>query len=123
MVRYSWRTQLKAAVTPEAVLDLISRFLDEWKREEIASLPGDAWPRAIDSKKQVLDFTLRLGQIHAGFRGDSATLARVQELLLFFTHASVRVTQLDSVHADNPAQPPGADPRPMAKRPVADEEG
>jgi hypothetical protein len=121
VVRYSWRTQLKAAATPEAVLDLISRFLDEWKREEVASLPGDAWPRAIASKKQVLDFTLRLGQIHAAFRGDSATLARVQELLLFFTHASVRITQLDSMRAD--LQPSGAEARPMAKRPVADEEG
>jgi hypothetical protein len=120
VVRHSWRTQLKAAATPEAVLDLVSRFLDEWKRDEIASLPGDAWPRAVDSKKQVLDFTLRLGQIHAGFRGDPATLARVQELLLFFTHASVRATQLASLHAH---MPPAADSRPMAKRPVADEEG
>jgi len=42
VIRRSWRTHLKASTTQEAVLTVVSQYLDEWKREEISALPPGA---------------------------------------------------------------------------------
>ena len=47
MIRRSWRTQLKAATTQEAVLSVVSHFLDEWTPQEVNALPPQAWPRGL----------------------------------------------------------------------------
>lgn len=125
MIRRSWRTHLKGTTSQEAVLTVISQYLDEWNREEIAALPPGAWPAPLRSRSDVLAHALRLGNLHAGFQGSHPALAGVQELLLFFTHASVRCNQLaalaqpDAGTASKAGMPHG---KPQ-HRPVSDEEG
>lgn len=61
----------------------------------MAQLPNAAWPMRIDSAKSLSEWMFRLGELHREFQGRSSeTVARLEELLLFFTHASVRMAQL-----------------------------
>jgi hypothetical protein len=94
VIRHRWRTHLKNAATEAAVVDLVHAYLAEWTAQEIRSLPGAAWPGKIGDRSDILSWMFRVGEVHARFRGDAASLARLQELLLFFTHAAVRVTQI-----------------------------
>ena len=101
MIRHRWRTHLKSATTEEAVVALVRDYLGEWDAEEIASLPESAWPGAIADRGDIMSSMFRIGEVHSKFRGSAAALMRLQELLLFFTHAAVRVTQIAAT-ADHP---------------------
>lgn len=101
-VRFKWRTHLKAAQKEQDVLALIRAYMAEWKDEEIARLPPGAWPRTLESRKDVLAMAFRIGQAHSDFAGSSTELASIQELLLFITQASVRITQLVAVGETSP---------------------
>lgn len=106
MVRYSWRTQLKGSGTVDAVLSVVHQFLDEWTQDERAMLPQGCWPGPLNSRKDVLHCAFALADKHAKFEGNSASLARLQELLLFFTHVSVRITQVERLKSDESANAP-----------------
>lgn len=109
MIRRSWRTQLKAATTQQAVLTVVSQFLDEWSPHEVAALPPEAWPPPLASRDDVAQHALRLSRMHADLGASPRGLSGVQELLLFFTHAAVRASQLAAASAlhepDAPAVP------------------
>ncbi len=114
MIRRSWRTQFKGTTSPQAVLTIVSQFMDEWTREEIAALPPGAWPPVLRTKADLLAHALRLGRMHFELEGASAgSLRGFHELLLFFTHAAVRATQLASLQDDlhgSPAPHPAKEP-------------
>ena len=76
------------------MIDLVRQFLESWKADEVARLPAGTWPGPIQSGKDLIRETLKIGQLHSQFNGTRPALALVQELLLFMTQASVRVTQL-----------------------------
>ena len=103
MIRHRWRTHLKNATTEADVVDLVRGYLAEWTAQEIRSLPGSAWPGNVRDRADILSWMFRAGEAHAHFRGDAASLARLQELLLFFTHAAVRVTQIAATPRDSSA--------------------
>lgn len=116
MIRRSWRTHLKGTTTQEAVLTVVSQYLDEWQPEEISALPRGAWPGRLRSKSDVLAHALKLNTMHAGFAGDPTSLAGLQELLLFFTHASVRSNQLAALAAEAPQASAGLAPDKAGQR-------
>lgn len=125
MIRRSWRTHLKATTSEQAVLTVVSQYLDEWKTEEVAALPRGAWPAPLRSRSDLLAHALKLGNMHAGFTGSAQALAGVQELLLFFTHASVRCNQLAALAGPDAGTGPKTH-APHAKpteRPVSGDEG
>ena len=93
-VRFRWRTYLRSATTEQAVVELVRVYLDSWSPEEIARVPAGAWPGPVASGRDLIRETLKIGQAHSTFSGSRASLALVQELLLFMTQASVRATQL-----------------------------
>ncbi|MGE5097965.1 MAG: hypothetical protein ACM3SO_22705 [Betaproteobacteria bacterium] len=93
-VRFRWRTYLRSALSEEAVIDVVRQYLEAWKPEEIARLPASACPGTINSGKDLIRETLKVGQAHSQFTGTRASLALVQEMLLFLTQASVRAMQL-----------------------------
>ena len=111
MIRHRWRTHLKSATTQAAVVDLVQGYLAEWTASEIGSLPAAAWPGKIQDRSDIMSWMFRVGEVHAHFRGDEASLQRLQELLLFFTHAAVRVTQIAARPEEGPAndEPRGDD--------------
>jgi hypothetical protein len=103
VVRHRWRTHLKNATSEGAVLELVRTYLAEWPSDEVASLPLNAWPANIRSRGDIMSWMFRIGDAHSKFKGDPAVLVRLQELLLFLTHAAVRVTQIGAGMSDAPA--------------------
>jgi len=102
VIRHRWRTHLKSASTQETVVALVRDYLREWEPAEIRSLPPGCWPGNIGERSEIMSWMFRIGEIHSRFRGSPAALLRLQELLLFFTHAAVRVTQIAAA-ADHPS--------------------
>lgn len=100
VIRHRWRTHLKASSTETAVVELVRAYLREWRPEEIASVPPRAWPTRVQCRSDIMSWMFAIGEVHGDFRGEPAALARLQELLLFFTHAAVRVTQIRSIAED-----------------------
>jgi len=105
MFREGWRTQLKGAMREREVVAVVRGFMAEWSRQEIASLPPGAWPSRIASSADVISHSVVLAGLHARFEGAPARLKFVQEMLLFFTQAAVRVVRLreEAAAADCPA--------------------
>ena len=110
MIRHRWRTHLKGATSESAVVDLVRAYLGEWAAAEVRSLPREAWPGRIAQRSDIMSWMFRVGEVHAQFRGDAIVLGRLQELLLFFTHAAVRVTQI-AAHGEGPSA--NDDPEPV----------
>ena len=103
MIRHRWRTHLKSASTEEAVVAVVGDYLREWTPDEIESLPEGSWPERIHGRADIMSWMFRIGEIHGKFRGAAAARMRQQELLLFFTHAAVRVTQIAAAADHAPA--------------------
>jgi hypothetical protein len=99
MVRRSWRTELKSATTQKDVLGVVMRFQAEWPAAEIAQLPRGTWPSRAVTRADVLSHAAVLGALHSHFEGPAAALPGLQEMLLFFTHAAVRLVQLGDAGA------------------------
>ncbi|HZZ94014.1 MAG TPA: hypothetical protein VFE23_15745 [Usitatibacter sp.] len=94
MVRYRWRTLLKAALDASDVVRLVERFVGEWSADEVLALPQAARPTAPRTARAVVDHSVELARLHATFDGPAQTLAGLQEMLLFFTHAAVAIVRL-----------------------------
>jgi hypothetical protein len=105
MIRQSWRTQLKAAAEERDVLAIVRHFLAEWTKGEIAALPAGAWPSRISSREDVLSHAVTLAELHGRFDGAAGGLPGLQELLLFFTHAAVRIAKIAAPALDPPDPP------------------
>ena len=104
MVRHSWRTHLKATTDEREVVAIVARYLGEWKRAEIGALPEGAWPARVTTPRSVIEHSVELARLHAGHDCDRASLAYLQEMLLFFTHAAVAIARLSAVRTEA-AQP------------------
>jgi hypothetical protein len=111
VIRRSWRTQLKAATTQQAVLSVVSQFLDEWSPHEVSALPPRAWPATLASKDDVVQHAVRLSQLHADLSGSPGAMTGLGELLLFFTHAAVRISHLAAIAAVQEPSPPATPQR------------
>lgn len=85
---------------------LVRNYLGEWDAGEIESLPPGTWPCEVRDRADIMSWMFRIGEVHGKFRGNSASLMRLQELLLFFTHAAVRVTQIAAAAERPPANDP-----------------
>ena len=77
------------------LLALVNRYLKEWTWAEKLRLPRDAWPGRIDGAKSLSEWTFRLAELHREFQDAPWPMVEgLENLLLFFTHASVRMAQL-----------------------------
>lgn len=95
MIRHRWRSHIKNTHGEDELLALVRDYLAEWTPLEREQLPAAAWPGRIQTRKELAQWAFRLGELHAEFTGGPPqTLARLQDMLLFFTHASVRMAQL-----------------------------
>jgi len=119
VIRHRWRTHLKAATTEQAVVAMVRDYLREWDAEEVASLPPGTWPAPVRDRSDIMSWMFRIGEIHGKFRGSAAALMRLQELLLFFTHAAVRVTQIAASREPAPANDEPAPRSSECARPTA----
>jgi hypothetical protein len=103
VIRHRWRSHIKNASDEAALLALVRDYLAEWSTVERAELPSHAWPGCIASGSDLTQWASRLTALHEAFNGPVQSLSRLQDLLLFFTHAAVRFTWLANTHADTAA--------------------
>jgi len=95
LIRHRWRSHIKNAANEAALLAVTNKYLKEWTWAERLRLPQDAWPGRIESAKSLSEWTFRLAELNREFQDASwPTVEGLQNLLLFFTHASVRMAQL-----------------------------
>ena len=104
-VRFRWRTYLRGATTQKAVVDVVRTYLESWSPEEVARLPAATWPSSLSLAGDIVRETLKIGQVHSTFSGSRASLALVQELLLFMTQASVRAVQVTPLPGEPAIEP------------------
>lgn len=108
MIRQRWRTHIKNAADEKALLAVVNECLGEWTWAEMAQLPNAAWPMRIDTAKALSEWTFRLGELHREYQGRSSdALAPLEELLLLFTHASVRMAQITRPRAGSGTEKEG----------------
>lgn len=93
MARYSWRAELVAVDSPDELVDLARRFLDEWSQEEIRLLPAGAWPPHPQTLDDIVKSSLQVQFLAAHYLGSSG-LFLLKELVLFFTQASIVALRL-----------------------------
>lgn len=107
MIRHRWRSRIKNVVDEAALLALVNDYLKEWTWSEKVELPQAAWPGRVDNAKSLSEWTFRLAELHREYQGAPwEVLSPLQKLLLFFTHASVRMAQLARTQPDTPPQAP-----------------
>ena len=95
MIRHRWRSHIRNAADEAALLGVTNQYLKEWTWVERLRLPRDAWPERIQSARSLSEWTFRLAELNHEFRDAPwPTVEGLQNLLLFFTHASVRMAQL-----------------------------
>lgn len=95
MIRHRWRSHIKNAFDEATLLALVNKYLKEWTWAERHRLPHDAWPGRVDNAKGLSDWTFRLAELHREYRDAPWPMAQgLENLLLFFTYASVRMAQL-----------------------------
>lgn len=93
MARYSWRSELAQTQTPEALVDLAQRFLDEWTQEEVRLLPVGAWPARPESLDDIVRASLQVQFLAARYLSSSGLFV-LKELVLFFTQAAIVALRL-----------------------------
>jgi hypothetical protein len=93
MARYSWRSELAGVETPQALIGLAQRFLDEWAQEEVRLLPPGAWPAHPQSLDDIVKASLQVQFLAARYLS-SEGLFLLKELVLFFTQASIVALRL-----------------------------
>ncbi len=93
MARYSWRSDLATVDSPDALVDLAQRFLDDWSQEEIRVLPPGAWPAQPQTLDDIVKTSLQVQFLAARYLSSSG-LFLVKELVLFFTQASIVALRL-----------------------------
>lgn len=100
LIRHRWRSHLRNAVDEAALLALVNGYLKEWTWAERLRLPREAWPGRIESAKSLAEWTFRFAELHREYQDAPSPMAEgVENLLLFFTHASVRMAQISRPRA------------------------
>ena len=95
LIRHRWRSHIKGAADEAALLAVTNTYLKEWTWAERLRLPREAWPERVESGKSLSEWTFRLAELHREFQdGPWPMVEGLENLLLFFTHASVRRAQL-----------------------------
>lgn len=108
MIRHRWRSHIRNAADESTLLSLVNEYLKEWTWGEKERLPHAAWPGRIENAKSLSEWTFRLAELHREFHGAPCDmLTGLEHLLLFFTHASVRMAQLSRPKAGTDTETEG----------------
>ncbi len=95
----AWHDRIEACTDPDELLAATRDFLAKFGPEHLARLPADCRPGRIKGSDDISYWSCRLAQHHQGDPGVPVDAELMQEMLNFFLHAWVRLTQLQ--HEDD----------------------
>jgi hypothetical protein len=87
----AWQGRLGSASSVAEVVILVHEFLDSWTAAEIARLPQDCQPRAMDSSDDIAYYAFLLVREQCAESGHTIELHR---MATFFASASQRVSEI-----------------------------
>ncbi len=88
--------RIHSAFSDARVVELVHEYLSTWTQEEIAALPGQAWPPEMPGREEICDYAFHLRVAELGFSGPEEAGQNLQVLVGVFTAAASRIGQLDS---------------------------
>ena len=93
MARYSWRSGLGLVDSPEALVGLAQRFLDDWSQEEIRLLPPGAWPVHPRSLDDIVRASVHVQCLAARYL-EAGEFFLLKELAAFLAQVSIAALRL-----------------------------
>jgi hypothetical protein len=90
----SWHQQLETLETPELILSLTRDYLATFGPEHLARLPEDCRPGRIKGEDDIAYWSCKLAQQNHADPGMRIDAELLQELLTYFLHAWVRLSQI-----------------------------
>src|SRR5688572_16055649 len=84
---------LGATASDQAVVNLASQYLAAWAPAELAAIPNECRPGAVRDVEDLSDIAYCLTRARIE---SSMVNSRLDEMELFFAHACVRVSELES---------------------------
>ena len=104
----SWPQRLRSATSEQEVVDIARDFLAIFSPYDLARLPAELRPGRIVDGNDVSDFALTLVRhLHDDAHGSARC---IHKMTLFFTQASVRLSEVNGHGAPYSASRKGEDP-------------
>jgi hypothetical protein len=94
-----WHDLLDASGEIDRVLGVTRDYLATFAPEHLARLPEDCRPGRIKGEDDIAYWSCRLAQYHHRDPGKPVDAELLQELLNYFLHAWVRISQIQRNHA------------------------
>jgi hypothetical protein len=92
-----WLASLEAAPSPDEVVRVARGYLETWTALEVAPIRPGYFPFRIENADQVANVAVRLILEHLNSRDSLADSLLLERLMVFFTHASSRLTRLGHI--------------------------
>ena len=99
----TWHAQLESAPNPDAILSVTRDYLATFGPEHLARLPAECRPGRIKGEDDIAYWSCRLAQYNHATDGGPVDGELMQEILNYFLHAWVRISQ---IHRARAAQAP-----------------
>jgi len=95
----TWHTGLEASRDVDRVLTITRDYLATFGPEHLARLPEDCRPGRIKGEDDIAYWSCRLAQYSHQDPATPVDAELMQEMLNYFLHAWVRLTQIQRIHA------------------------
>jgi hypothetical protein len=89
-----WQSRIRQAATEEAVIEVISEFLDSLPRDGIAKLPESSRPGGITGPDEVIAHNVQVARDELLFTGPAEVRELLREMATVLTEGSARLGSL-----------------------------
>jgi hypothetical protein len=89
-----WLSLILASSSEEEVASSARDYIATWSPEEIAQLPKHCRPWRIRDGEDISTYAFQLTRAHCAGENEDESL--LEKMMVFFTHASTRIAQIQS---------------------------
>ena len=88
-----WQRRIRAAPTPDGLLELVREFLGLLAPEQVGRLPPSSRPNGVRDIDELAAFNVQVAKDELMFEGDAATRALLRRMTTVLTEATNRGAQ------------------------------
>ena len=89
-----WQGRIRQAATEEAVIAVVSEFLDALPRDGLAKLPVSSRPHALTGRDEIIAHNVQVARDELLCSGPAEVHELLREMAIVLTEASARLTNL-----------------------------